>query len=205
MRRVHRMLTVWPVTVGVLVLTALPAFAPHVAQLHADPTRVEPGAQVRVWGPRGYAPESTVEIRFGAPDGPVLGTFETDSQFYAAFTPGTVTIPQDVEPGVYTLFATQQLNEDTAYIRGVPAKTVIRVSAPGVAAPVADAPLFEEGFGRFPLEPRPAGVAVQDQTVGWWPLAAIAVGVAALAVGAGMLAGRLARRRSEAAPQASAE
>lgn len=200
----RRSVLVGLVAAATLVLMATPAFAPHVAQLQVTPASVAPGGTVTVWGPRAYAPDSTVEIRFNAADGPLLGTFPTDDQFYATWGPGEVTIPAGLEPGEYLLFATQDLTEEEAYVRGVPARAVIQVAAPGVAAPVAGAPLLQERAGVFAVEPRPAGLVVEQGSPGVGALALLAAGVAAAAVVLGVAAAKLAGRRRQTA-EASVE
>lgn len=180
---------------GITVLMASPAWAPHVAMLRVDPQRVEAGGEVTVWGPRGYAPESTVEIHWGAADGPLLGEFPTDTQFYAAWGPGTVTIPADAEPGQHVLFATQDIGDDEAYIRGVPARAVINVAEPDVAGVVAGAPLTERDPALFVAAPRPEGVVVEEGGMDLGVLIAVAAAVAVAAIAVGLLAARLAASR----------
>lgn len=173
-----------------LGLLASPAWAPHVAQLVVEPAQVEAGEEVTVFGPRGYAKEKPVEIRFGGLDGPVLATFETDTQFFASWGPGTVRIPADVEPGTYVLVATQELGEDDSYIRGVPARATIQVLGEG------GAPAVGSTQGSVVTD-RPAGV-VEESALDPGTLAAIALGVAGVALfAAAMVALVSARRREE--------
>lgn len=188
---------------GAVLVPAVPALAPHVAQLNVEPQRVAAGEEVTVWGPRGYGPTNPVEIRLDAPDGPVLATFEPDDQFFAAFPAGPVRIPDTVEPGHHVLFATQELEPNESYIRGIPARAVIQVAAPGAAGTAAGAPVVEQGRGPYALEQRPAGVLVEDRGTPVATLLAIAVAVAVVVglAGAG-LARALARRTGPARERA---
>src|SRR5436190_13095196 len=124
----------------VVLAAATPAWAPHVAQLQISPAQVKAGDQVAVYGPRGYGKTNAVEIRWNSPTGPVLGTFTPNDESYAQFGPGQVTIPADAAPGVYELFATQQLTPGETYIRGIPSRATIQVVGAGGAPAVASIP-----------------------------------------------------------------
>lgn len=174
-----------------VAIPAAPAFAPHVAQLLADPVRVQPGDEVTVWGPAGFGATNPVEIRLGSPDAPVLGSFPTDGGFYAAFAAGTVTIPTDTEPGFYTLYATQELEPNEAHIRGLPARAVIQVVSGDAAGTSVGAPVVEGGDGIFPAGVRPESLAVEDSGPSLPLLIALAAGVAVAAALAGAGLGRL--------------
>lgn len=181
--------------VGAMLLTAAPALAPHVAQLNVDPSRVAAGSEVTVWGPRGYGPTNPIQIRLDAPDGQVLATVDPDDQFFAAFPATPVLIPDSVEPGQHVLYATQTLEPNESYIRGVPARALIQVTAPGAAGTAAGAPVVESGPAPLAAEQRPAGVVVEEDEAGIGVLLAIAAGATVVVglAGAG-LARMLARR-----------
>ena len=179
---------------GLLLVSAGTAWAPHVAQLLVEPRAVSPGDTVTVTGTRGYGAEQPVDIRLDGIDGPVLGTFQTDDQFFAAFGPVEVTIPADISPGTYTLVATQVLDAEDSHIRGVPARAAIDVVGPG-GAPAMDPPLVEA------VEPRPDELAVGDE-VGLGALALVALGVAGVATFAAAMVALVTARRSSA-PEAT--
>lgn len=174
--------------VGILLLSAGTAWAPHVAQLLVEPRVVSPGDTVTVTGTRGYGAEQAVDIRLDGIDGPVLGTFQTDDQFFAAFGPVEVTIPGDISPGAHTLVATQVLDAEDSHIRGVPARAAIDVVGPG-GPPAVDPALAE------PVEPRPDELAVEDE-VGTGALVLVALGVAGVAMFAAAMVALVAARRS---------
>jgi hypothetical protein len=125
---------------AVILLAAAPSWAPHVAQLQVTPTQAKPGQDVSVYGPRGYGPANPVEVRWGSPTGPVLGTFQPTTESYAQWGPGTITIPADAKPGTYQIFATQNLNPGETYIRGIPSQAAIQVVSATGAAPVLGGP-----------------------------------------------------------------
>src|SRR5215207_445597 len=126
--------------VAVVLLTAAPSWAPHVAQLQVTPAQAKPGQEVSVYGPRGYGPTNPVEVRWGSPTGPVLGTFQPNTESYAQWGPGAVTIPADAKAGTYQLFATQNLTPGETYIRGIPSQAGIQVISATGAAPVLSGP-----------------------------------------------------------------
>ena len=177
---------------AITVVPTSPAWAPHVAQLQVTPTQVRPGEQVSVFGPRGYGRTNPVEIRWDSETGPVLGTFQPDQQRFAQWGPGTVTIPADATAGRHVLFATQELPDADAGIRGIPARTVIEVLGPA-SIPVVGAPLSP------PVGARAERVEVTDDD--GVPAAAVllvGLGVAGVAMFAAGTASAVARRRSTA-------
>jgi hypothetical protein len=119
------------VTLGSMALlllgSATAAFAPHVARLEIESGTAGPGDEISVFGPDGYGPDSEVVLRWDDPDGEVLATVEPHEGFYAPFGPVTVTIPEDATNGQHLIVATQDLNEDERYIRGLPAYAQIQV------------------------------------------------------------------------------
>jgi hypothetical protein len=125
---------------AILLLVAAPSWAPHVAQLQVTPAQARPGQEVSVYGPRGYGPANPVEVRWGSPTGPVLGTFQPNTESYAQWGPGTITIPADAKAGTYQLFATQNLTPGETYIRGIPSQASIQVVSATGAAPVLGGP-----------------------------------------------------------------
>ena len=181
-------------TGGFFIFSAGTAWAPHVAQLLVEPRVVNPGDTVTVTGTRGFGAEQPVDVRLDDIDGPVLGTFQTDDQFFAAFGPVQVTIPADISPGAHTLVATQVLDAEDAHIRGVPARAAIEVVGPG-GLPAENPPLVE------PVEPRPDQLAVGDE-VGLGALALVALGVAGVAMFAAAMVALVTARRSSA-PEAT--
>lgn len=122
-----RVTTMFSIAAVLLVFTASLAFAPHVARVEIEPSTASPGDEISVFGPNGYGPDSDVVLRWNDPDGEVLGTFETDDGFYAPFGPVTVTVPDDAESGQNLIVATQELNDDEGYIRGLPAFAQINI------------------------------------------------------------------------------
>ncbi|MDQ3898020.1 MAG: hypothetical protein M3326_12415, partial [Actinomycetota bacterium] len=139
-RRFVRSLLAAGGAVALLVVGASPSWAPHVAQLQVTPAQGRPGQDVSVYGPRGYGPTNPVEVRWGSPSGPVLGTFQPNTEAYAQWGPGTVKIPADAKPGTYQLFATQTLTPGETYIRGIPSQATIQVVSETGAAPVLSGP-----------------------------------------------------------------
>ena len=172
--------------VGVLLIGVAPAWAPHVAQLQVTPTQAKAGEEVTVYGPRGYGRTNPVEVRWGSPSGPVLGTFAPNEESYAQFGPGKVTIPADAKPGTYQLWATQLLTPGETYIRGVPSQATIEVV--GAAAPVV-APGDVRG------ETQLVGLEEESEVNGA-RLAVIAFGVAGIALFLGGVAAIFLGRRS---------
>ena len=184
------------VIAGVVTAFGLsPAWAPHVAQLQVTPTQVRAGDTVTVFGPRGYGKTNPVQIRLDSETGPVLGSFQPDQQRFAQWGPGTVTIPPETSAGRHTLFATQDLPDADAGIRGIPARTVIEVLGPA-SSPVLGAPLSP------PVGDRAGAVEVtEDDGVPVAGVLLVALGVGGIAMFAAGLASAAARRRSaETAP-----
>ena len=120
--------------------TAGPSFAPHVAQLQITPKQAQPGQEVTVFGPRGYGRTNPVEIRFGSVDGPVLGTFQPNEELYAMWGPGTVRLPDGLSAGTHLVFATQTLAPSETHIRGVPARGEVTILGAGGAPVLSQAP-----------------------------------------------------------------
>jgi hypothetical protein len=182
---------------AIVLLVAAPSWAPHVAQLQVTPAQARPGQEVSVYGPRGYGPTNPVEVRWGSPTGPVLGTFQPNTESYAQWGPGSITIPADAKPGTYQLFATQNLTPGETYIRGIPSQASIQVVSTTGAAPVLSAP-----------PPAPAGdqpvVGLEEQedtSTGSLVLLALGVAGGALFLGGG--AAIVVARRPQAAPEAA--
>lgn len=154
-----RRVAVMGAVAAAVLLPASAAWAPHVPQLLVNPAQARAGDQVSVEGARGFGFTNPVEVHFNAPDGPVLGRFQPDTQTYAAWGPGTITIPADARPGTYTLYATQVLAENESHIRGIPARASLDVIAVG-GTPVLGAPKAVPGDPGIPLatkEPRSIG------------------------------------------------
>ena len=177
-----------------LLLVAAPSWAPHVAQLKVTPAQARPGQEVSVYGPRGYGPTNPVEVRWGSTTGPVLGTFQPNTESYAQWGPGTITIPADAKPGTYQLFATQTLTPGETYIRGVPSQASIQVLAANGAAPVLSGPAAQ------PDAEQPQVGLLEEETSDTGGLVLLALGVdgAALFVG-GAVAILVSRRPQPAA------
>lgn len=177
---------------GLAVVSASPAFAPHVAHLILDKTQVKPGEQLTVFGQRGYGPTNPVEIHLDSPDGPLLGTFQPNNELYAMWGPGPVTIPADARPGAHTLYATQVLTPAETHIRGIPARADFEVLGPG-GAPVLGAQPAREDTSSAPAD------LVREEGVSTGSVLLVALGVAGVAM---MVAGAVAlsasRRRTEA-------
>ena len=178
---------------SILVLAA-PSWAPHVAQLQVTPAQARPGQEVSVYGPRGYGPATPVEIRWGSPSGPVLGTFQPNTESYAAFGPGTITIPADAKAGTYQIFATQNLNPNETYIRGVPSQATVQVVSATGAAPVLAGPPPQ-------TEEEQVGLLEEEET-SMGSLVVLALGVAGGALFLGGAVAILVARRPQASPGA---
>ena len=181
------------------LLSAPPSFAPHVAQLQVTPAQAKAGEEVTVFGPRGYGRFTPVQVRWESPTGPVLGQFTPNEESYAMWGPGTVRIPEDAKPGVYSLYATQTLTAADTHIRGVPARGEITVLGPGgtpVLGATTDAPALPDQNG--------PGL-VEDEPVSTGAVVLVALGVAGvgmfLAGGAALVASR---RRSSTQQAAGA-
>ena len=181
---------------GIVLVPASAAWAPHVPQLQVTPEQVRPGQEVSVYGTRGFGFTNPVEVRFNATDGPVLGSFQPTNEPYAPFGPGTVRIPENLTPGTYYLWATQVLSPAEKHIRGVPARATITVLGPG-GTPVLGAQVGtpgDQGVEGFARSEGPSG----------WSLVLVGLGVAGIALfGAGLVA-VLGSRRAERSPEAGA-
>jgi hypothetical protein len=183
---------------AVLLVAAVPSWAPHVAQLQVTPAQARPGEQVSVYGPRGYGPTNPVEVRWGSPMGPVLGTFQPNTESYAQWGPGTITIPADAKAGTYQLYATQNLTPGETYIRGIPSQASIQVISANGAAPVLSGPA-PVSLGDQPV----VGLEEEDE-ISTGTLVLLALGVAGGALFLGGGAAILVARRPEsgtAAPE----
>ncbi len=180
----------------VLVVGAAPSWAPHVAQLQVTPGQARPGQQVSVYGPRGYGPANPVDVRWGSPTGPVLGTFQPNTEAYAQWGPGTITIPADARPGTYQIFATQTLTPGETYIRGVPSQATVQVVGETGAAPLLSgpAPVPES-------EQETVGLAEEEET-STGRLVLLALGVAGGALFLGGAIAILVARRPQPTPGA---
>ncbi len=181
---------------AVLVIGAGPSWAPHVAQLQVTPGQARAGQEVTVYGPRGYGPTNPVEVRWGSPTGPVLGTFQPNTEAYAQWGPGTVTIPADARPGTYQLFATQSLTPGETYIRGVPSQASVQVVGEAGAVPLLSGPAPGPE-----AEQAPVGLAEEDSTSAG-RLVLLALGVAGGALFLGGAIAILVARRPQTAPGA---
>ena len=179
-----------------VLLAAAPSWAPHVAQLQVTPTQARPGQEVSVYGPRGYGPANPVEVRWGSPTGPVLGTFQPNTEAYAQWGPGTVTIPADARPGTYQLYATQNLNPGETYIRGIPSQATIQVVSPTGAAPVLSGPPPAS------TADQPVVGLVEEEETSAGRLVLLALGVAGGALFLGGAAAIVVARRPQRAPSA---
>ncbi len=178
---------------ALVLVSATAAWAPHVAQLQVTPAQAQPGQEVSVYGPRGYGPTNPVEVRWGSPTGPVLGTFQPNTESYAQWGPGTVTIPADAKPGIHTLWATQKLEESEKLIRGMPTKTLVTVLNADGSRPALGQDMTPQ------IEPRPTDL-VEDEAVGTGALVLVGLGVAGVAMfAAGAAALMSSRRRSPSA------
>lgn len=175
-----------------VVATALPSYAPHVAQMQVTPTTAKPGDQVTVYGPAGYGATNPVQVRWDAVDGPVLGEFRTRGTGFAAWGPETIRIPEDAKPGIHVLWVTQKLEPTETIIRGVPVRTVIQISDRNGVVPVVGEPAFQ-------IEPR-EGALVEEKGVSGGTLLLVGLGAAGVALFlAGVGAILASRRRAETA------
>ena len=182
-----------------LLASATPSPAPHVAQLQVTPAQVRAGEEVTVFGPRGYGRTNPVEIRAGSIDGPILGTFQPNEELYAMWGPGTVRIPDNVQPGTYHLWATQTLAANETHIRGVPARGEVTIIGAGGAPVLSQAP-------EVPLDEQPTVGLLEEEPVSTGSVLLVALGVA----GAGLFIAGLAvafssRRRPPGQPSVAAK
>ena len=181
---------------AILLVAAGPSWAPHVAQLQVTPTQARPGQDVSVYGPRGYGPTHPVEVRWGSPTGPVLGTFQPNTESYAQWGPGTIKIPADAKPGTYQLFATQNLTPGETYIRGVPSQATIQVVSETGAAPVlTEAPAV-------PPQEQPTVGLEEEESTSTGSLILLGLGVAGAALFLGGTVAILISRRPQRTPGA---
>jgi hypothetical protein len=176
-----------------LLASATPSPAPHVAQLQVTPAQVKAGQEVTVFGPRGYGRTNPVEIRAGSIDGPILGTFQPNEESYAMWGPGTVKIPENVQPGTYYLFATQTLAPNESHIRGVPARGEVTILGAGGAPVLGAAP-------EIPLDEQPTIGLLEEEPVSTGSVLLVALGVAGAGLFLAGLAVALASRRRESTP-----
>jgi hypothetical protein len=176
-----------------LLASAAPSYAPHVAQLQVTPAQAKAGQEVTVFGPRGYGRTNPVEIRAGSADGPILGTFQPNEEAYAMWGPGTVRIPENVQPGTYYLFATQTLAANETHIRGVPARGEVTIVGPGGAPVLGAAP-------EIPLDEQPTVGLLEEEAVSTGSVLLVALGVAGAGLFVAGLAVALSSRRRESAP-----
>ncbi len=172
-----------------LLATAVPAYAPHVAQMQVTPSTAKPGQEVTVFGPRGYGATNPVQVRWGTVDGPVLGEFPTREGGFAMWGPGTVIIPEDAQPGINHLWVTQQLAPNETHIRGVPVQTVIQITDANGAAPVV-------GQNLNAVAERPADL-IEDDPVSGGTLLLVALGSAGIAMFLAGAAAVISSRRRE--------
>lgn len=77
MPRVRRLAAATVLAGEGLVLSGIPAYAPHVAQMQVTPGTAKPGETVTGFGPRGYGATNPVHVHWDTVDGPVLGEFRT--------------------------------------------------------------------------------------------------------------------------------
>ena len=195
-RGLVRSLSVAGAAAVVLVVGAAPSWAPHVAQLQVTPDQAKPGQQVSVYGPRGYGPTNPVDVRWGSPTGPVLGTFQPNTEAYAQWGPGTITIPADARPGTYQIFATQALTPGETYIRGVPSQATVQVVGETGAAPLLSGPPAVSE-----REQEAVGLAEEEET-STGRLVLLALGVAGGALFLGGAIAILVARRPQPTPGA---
>lgn len=178
---------------GLLLASAPPSAAPHIAQVQITPSQASPGQEVTVFGPRGYGRTNPVEIRWDSLNGPVLGSFQPNEELYALWGPGTIRIPEDAKPGVHFLFATQTLTANETHIRGVPARGELTVIGPG------GVPVIGQG-DVSPVEQETRGL-VEDEPVGTGTVLLVALGVAGVGLLiAGGAAALASRRRAAGEP-----
>jgi hypothetical protein len=174
-----------------VLVAATPSWAPHVAQLQVTPSQARPGQEVTVYGPRGYGPTNPVEVRWGSPTGPVLGTFQPNTESYAQWGPGPITIPADAKAGTVELFATQNLTPGETYIRGIPSQASIQIVTQGGAAPVVSGPSSPPASSAD----QPAVGLAEEEASSSGHLVLIALGVAGAALFLGGGAAILVARR----------
>ena len=196
-RRLVRTVLAMGGALAVVVLAAAPSWAPHVAQLQVTPAQARPGQEVSVYGPRGYGPTNPVEVRWGSPTGPVLGTFQPNTESYAQWGPGTITIPPDAKAGTYQLFATQNLTPGETYIRGIPSQASIQVVSATGAAPVLSGP------PPAPAADQPVVGLEEEEETSTGSLVLLALGVAGGALFLGGGAAILVARRPQSTPGAA--
>ena len=176
-----------------LLASATPSPAPHVAQLQVTPAQVRAGEEVTVFGPRGYGRANPVEIRAGSIDAPILGTFQPNDELYAMWGPGTVRIPDNVQPGTFYLWATQTLAANETHIRGVPARGEVTIVGAGGAPVLGRAP-------EVPLDEQPTVGLLEEEPVSTGSVLLVALGVAGAGLFIAGLAVAFSSRRRQSAP-----
>ena len=179
-----------------LLLTGLPAWAPHVAQMQVTPSTAKPGDSITVFGPRGYGVVNPVQVRWDNVNGPVLGEYKTRETGFAMWGPEAITIPADAKPGIHYRWVTQKLEPSETIQRGIPVRTVIQIADANGAVPLVGEPLTPQ------VEPRPAGF-VENHPASTASLLLVALGAAG---GAAFLAGTgavvVSRRRTDLVAEA---
>ena len=177
------------------LVSALPAYAPHVAQMQVTPSTAKPGQSVTVFGPRGYGATNPVQVRWDKVDGPVLGEFRTRETGFAMWGPEQITIPGDAKPGIHYLWVTQKLEPSETIQRGIPVQTVIQISDANGAVPLVGESLTSQ------TEPRP-GAFVEEDSAGTGALILVGLGAAGVAMlFAGV--GAIVASRRKAGPEAA--
>ncbi|MDQ4069614.1 MAG: hypothetical protein M3203_09140 [Actinomycetota bacterium] len=115
-----------------LIMAASSSFAcASLALIEVNPSVVRPGQEVS-WKGTFFAKDEPVQIRWNALDGPVLATGvppSADNGLHGnwRFVEGTMTIPDNLQPGTYLVVATQNPVRGTN-TWGIPARTVVHVS-----------------------------------------------------------------------------
>ena len=135
MRRRGRSATLlaFAVSAGLLGVAASAWACVPMANLAATPTQVRAGEEVTVSGIRfvGFGP---VTIRLNALDGPVLATAPMGPTSNTIFKTSVV-IPPGTPPGQLVLLAMQEPEPGGLVPWGVPARTLVTVTAPDGSAP----------------------------------------------------------------------
>ena len=158
-------------------------------------TEVRPGQEISI-NAVSLIGTDTVEFRWNALDGPVLGRFQpgNDPRFGrpGGLTDARVTIPADAKPGNYVLVLTQV--DSSGKLSQVPTRTLVTVTADGTE-PILGAPLTQVA------PDRPVGL-VEGDSVSTGAKVLVALGVGGLAMFLAGVAALLAGRRP--APTAEA-
>ena len=152
-----------------------------------NPTNAKPGETVTL-AMRDFRKADPVEVRWNDLAAPAMATFTHD----ATGSPfkGTITVPENAQPGNYVLILTQRAPDGK--LSQMPVRALLTVTSPNGATPVL-------GAAVAPAEAdRPAGLVRADDDISGGTLALVGLGVAGVGMFLAGMAALLAGRRGQA-------